>query len=69
MPFKIKNNNSQIYYYTVLIDKDQIQENKDDKPTMKLKPKSKSSIKRNREALVYDRENGVWKSQTMFREN
>lgn len=68
MSFKIKNNNSQIYYYTVLIDKEQIQENRDDKPTMKLKPKTKPNSQKNRETLVYDRENGLWISQTMYRD-
>lgn len=61
MSFRVNNSNKNIYYYTVILEKDQIKENKEDSPTIIIKPKQrpKSLLKRTFEKIVY--EQGEWK--------
>ena len=65
--FRIKNVNNNIKYYTIVIDHDQIKENKDDTPHMIIKRKSRVSKKsRQYENFVFDKKTGKWYSEMMY---
>lgn len=66
--FRVKNLNSHIQYYTIVVDHDQIQENKDDSPQMiiKKRPRKHKPLSRQVENFVFDRASGEWRSEITY---
>ena len=60
--FKVNDASKTIFYYTVILDKDQIQENKEDSRTMTVKRRMrvKPTMRRRFERIVYDPHTGQW---------
>lgn len=67
MSFRIINPDKQIMYYTVILDKGQIQQNKDDHAMLRITPpQPKRKWRRNIERIVYDTDKNEWVSITTY---
>jgi hypothetical protein len=66
--FRVKNLNSHIQYYTIVVDHDQIKENKDDSPKMiiKRRPTKQKNFSRQFESFVIDGDTGKWRSEMTY---
>ena len=62
--FRVTNPN-RVQYYTIVVDNNQVKENKSDAPHMILKPRAKTIKKFSRqyENFVLDRSTGEWHSE------
>ena len=68
MAFRVNNASKNIYYYTVILDKGQIQSEQGDSTMLRIKtrPKPTSTYKKNFERIVYDREQKKWTTVTTW---
>lgn len=62
MSFKVTNSSKNIQYYTIILDKGQIQEEASDSGMLRIRsrPKPTSRYKKNFEKIVYDRHQQKW---------
>lgn len=67
MSFRLRNSMNNIQYYTVIVDKGQLIEDREDTARVILRPKKPTPrFKRNFEQIVYDRHTGEWKTATTW---
>lgn len=67
MTFRLVNSMNNIQYYTVIVDKGQLVEDREDAARVILRKKEpKTRFKRNLEQIVYDRASGTWKTTSTW---
>ncbi len=64
--FRVNNVSKNILYYTIILDKDQIKETRDDTRVMIKRREVNPKFKRQCEQFIYNRETGKWESVTTF---
>ena len=53
-------------YYTVILDRDNVQQSKDDHAMVRITPTRKKRFRRNIERIVYDTDKNEWISITTY---
>lgn len=66
MSFRVSNNQKPIYYYTVILDKDQYKESKNDGVVFKKKKVPETSSMK--DVITFDSTKGAWVTKTIFKD-